>query len=232
MAHYSTLGGYRFSPDVDDVRGSTVYGRDHEKLGTIDDIVLAHATGEIRYVVIATAEGKRLLPPERLYGSGDNDFETRVSQVDLNSLPAFEESKLRSEADWQSYDTRYHDAYKSLLEKYKAEWEEDPVQHRKGSSRDITPKPDEIAGGVSSSGGGVPADVTPRRIAGKFPDPAPSPSKVVMTPASAFPAEVAAHSATPLSPRWIGFEESVRSNIENIRRSCLTCGETGSQRVA
>ncbi|MBV9610393.1 MAG: PRC-barrel domain-containing protein, partial [Acidobacteria bacterium] len=55
MAHYSTLREYRFSPEVDDVRGSTVYGRDGEKLGKIDDVVLAHGTGEIRYVVIDTS---------------------------------------------------------------------------------------------------------------------------------------------------------------------------------
>ena len=231
MTHYSTLGGYRFSPDIDDVRGSTVYGRDREKLGNIDDVVLAHATGEIRYVVIATDDGKRLLPPNRIFGAGDDDFQTRLSRADLANLPSFDENALRSDRDWEQHDKNYQDAYRNLLEKYKAEWEEDPVQHRKGSTHDITPEPDEMPPATTSSGGPIPADVTPHRIAGKFPDPAPNPSKVVLTPAAAVPAEVAAHSAVPFSPRWVEFEESVRGDIENIRRSCTTCGETG-QRVA
>jgi len=230
MAHYSTLREYRFSPDIDDVRGSTVYGRDREELGEIDDVVLAHATGEIRYVVIDTSEGKRLLPPNRIFGSGDDDFQTRLSRADLATLPAFEDSTLRSDADWERYEKGYDESYRNLMEQYKAEWEEDPVQHRRGSSHDITPEPDEMPGGTTVAGS-VPADVTPQRLAGKFPDPAPSPSKITMTPAPAFRAETAAHSATPFTSRWVGFEEAVRRDIENIRSSCVTCGQSG-QRVA
>jgi hypothetical protein len=230
MAHYSTLREYQFSPDVDDVRGSMVYGRDNEKLGKIDDVVLAHPTGEIRYVVITTAEGKRLLPPNRIFGAGDDDFQTRLSQADLATLPSFDHRALQSDRDWENYEQNYHGAYRKLREKYKAEWEEDPVQHRKGSTHDITPEPDEMPAGTSSAGS-ITEDVAPHRLAGKFPDPASGPSKITMTPEPAARIETAAHSAVPLSPRWLEFEESVRRDIENIRRSCTTCGETG-QRVA
>ena len=33
MAHYGMLRDYRFSEDVDDVRGATVYGLEDEKIG-------------------------------------------------------------------------------------------------------------------------------------------------------------------------------------------------------
>ena len=55
MAHYGTLRDFRFSEtDVDDVRGSSVYGTDDDKLGKIDDVIFDHSTGDIRYAVIDT----------------------------------------------------------------------------------------------------------------------------------------------------------------------------------
>ena len=49
MAHYGTLRDYRFADkDVDDIRGSNIYGVDDEKLGDIDDVIFDHATGDIR----------------------------------------------------------------------------------------------------------------------------------------------------------------------------------------
>ena len=36
---YGTLRDYRFNKDIDDIRGSAVYGPDDEKLGKIDDVI-------------------------------------------------------------------------------------------------------------------------------------------------------------------------------------------------
>jgi hypothetical protein len=36
---YSTLRDYRFNRDIDDIRGSSVYGPGDEKLGKIDDVI-------------------------------------------------------------------------------------------------------------------------------------------------------------------------------------------------
>ena len=53
MPHYGILRDYRFD-DIEDVRGADVYGVNDEKLGTIDDVIFDHSSGEIRYVVIDT----------------------------------------------------------------------------------------------------------------------------------------------------------------------------------
>ncbi len=60
MNHYGTLRDFRFSEkDVDDIRGSNVYGLNDEKLGDINDVIFDHSTGDIRYVVVDTAGGCR-----------------------------------------------------------------------------------------------------------------------------------------------------------------------------
>ncbi|PYV73062.1 MAG: hypothetical protein DMG97_12115, partial [Acidobacteria bacterium] len=54
MAHYGLLRNYKFDNTTarDDIRGTKIYGRNDEKLGTIDDVIFDHSTGEIRYVVV------------------------------------------------------------------------------------------------------------------------------------------------------------------------------------
>ncbi len=54
MPHYSTLGTRKLG-NVADVRGTAVYGQSNEELGTIDDVIFDHATGEIRYVVLISS---------------------------------------------------------------------------------------------------------------------------------------------------------------------------------
>ena len=51
MAHYGTLREFRFKENVEDIRGSDVYGRDDEKLGEISDVIFDHSTGDIQYAV-------------------------------------------------------------------------------------------------------------------------------------------------------------------------------------
>jgi hypothetical protein len=51
MAHYGLLREYRFSDDVDDIRGATL-GVSNEKLGKIDDVIFDHASGTIQYAVV------------------------------------------------------------------------------------------------------------------------------------------------------------------------------------
>jgi uncharacterized protein YrrD len=56
--------------DVDDIRGSKLYGLNDEKLGKIDDVIFDHRTGEIRYVVVDTggwlASKKFIVPANRI----------------------------------------------------------------------------------------------------------------------------------------------------------------------
>ncbi|MET0248545.1 MAG: PRC-barrel domain-containing protein [Sphingobium sp.] len=39
---------------ADDVRGKTVYGRDGDKLGTIDKLILDERTGQVAYIILST----------------------------------------------------------------------------------------------------------------------------------------------------------------------------------
>src|SRR5262249_3369348 len=57
MAHSGTLRDFQFiqsGEDLDDVRGSHLYGLNDEKLGKIGDVIFDHSSGDIRYVVVAT----------------------------------------------------------------------------------------------------------------------------------------------------------------------------------
>ena len=71
MAHYGMLRDYRFSEDVDDVRGATVYGLEDEKIGKIYDVIFDHSTGQIRYVVVDGGgwlkSKKFLVPADRIF---------------------------------------------------------------------------------------------------------------------------------------------------------------------
>ena len=79
MAHYGTLRETRFS-DVEDIRGSEVYGVNDEKLGKIDDVIFNHSSGDIRYVVVDTGgwltSKKFLVPANRIspYGHHDDKY--------------------------------------------------------------------------------------------------------------------------------------------------------------
>ncbi len=49
MPHYGILREYSFE-DINDVRGSEVYGVNDERLGTIEDVIFDHTTADIRYI--------------------------------------------------------------------------------------------------------------------------------------------------------------------------------------
>jgi len=66
MAHYSLLRDYRFANAVDDIRGATLYGSSDEQIGTMDDIVFDHKTGDTRYVVVDLGHHKTLVPSGRV----------------------------------------------------------------------------------------------------------------------------------------------------------------------
>ena len=149
MAHYGLLRDYRFDDEgtADDIRGAKIYGRDDEKLGKIDDVIFDHSTGGIRYVVVDTggwlSSKKFLVPPERIRTSQKHkdDFEISATKEQIERFPAYNESDLKSDENWKNYEKRYE-----------AAWHDGPVQHRKGSDRDITPTPDEMPEEVGSIG--------------------------------------------------------------------------------
>jgi len=137
MPHYGILRDHKME-DVDDLRGADVYGVDDEKLGTIDDVIFDHSTGEIRYIVLKTggllSRRKVMVPADRIepYGEDDNKFYADLDKERLEMLPEFKEETLKSDADWSAYVTSYEKL-----------WTDSPLMHNKVTGRIITPPHEE-----------------------------------------------------------------------------------------
>jgi sporulation protein YlmC with PRC-barrel domain len=167
MALYANMRDYRFSNNVDDIRGSELYGSDNEKLGTIDDVIFDNATGDVRYLVVDTGgwlSSKKFLVPARQVMTAaegeDRGYRVALTQHQIERFPEYKEEAIDRDEDWNDYERRYHDAYKLS--------DSGDVLHREGTTNIITPAPDEMpaASGTSGLAG---RDLTPRRIAHDLP---------------------------------------------------------------
>jgi sporulation protein YlmC with PRC-barrel domain len=146
--HYGTLRDYRFADkDIDDIRGSNIYGIDDEKLGDIDDVIFDHATGDIQYVVIDSggwlSSKKFLVPAARLRPSQkhDNDYQVDMTKKQIEQFPPYDEKAVADRERWKEYDDRY--------QKMMTDGE---IMHRKDSpDRIITPPTSEVAAAPVSS---------------------------------------------------------------------------------
>ncbi len=213
MAHYGTLRDFEFPAEVDDIRGSTVYDLEGQKIGKIDDVVLDHSTAQVKYAVVDSGgwlhSHKFLVPAERIKPCGED------------------EKKLESEEDWKAYENEY-----------KQGWHAGPVQHRHGTDHDITPTPAEMSVSAEADREASEiertADVTPERLESKFPEAEEGGGKIRMEPAGTVAdAENAAYGTSPLtSGRWARFEDSVRANKKDILSHCPACGVTPGEREA
>ena len=115
---YTTLRDYRFdTKDVDDIRGSKVYGPADEKIGKIDDVVFDSNNGEIRYVVVDTGgwlDSRRfMLPAEELKPSTEheNDFAIDLTKDQIERFPALDEKVLEDNEKFADYETRYRSSW-------------------------------------------------------------------------------------------------------------------------
>lgn len=205
MPHFGTLAEHQFERNLDDIRGSALYGVDNEKLGKIDDVIFDHASGDISYVVVDTggwlSSKKFVVPADRihLYDRDKDAFQVDVNKAHIEKFPPYDEKTVRSEKDWGDYEKHYEKA-----------WNSGVVLHKEGSNRTITPEPSETLrgregdvlrmnaprGGFGSLGEEIEAideptqyelgdDLTPHRLQGKFPDTSQSPSKIEMRPEGA-----------------------------------------------
>jgi hypothetical protein len=208
MPHYGLLRDYHVDDlgASEDIRGSHVYGRNEEKLGKIDDVIFDHSTGAVKYVVVDTggwfSSRKFLVPPHRLHTSAEheNDFAVNLDKEQIEGFPPYNESDVESREKWQDYDKRYEDA-----------WHFGPVQHRKGSDRDVTPTPAE----KPAEPGSIGEQLTPGEQA--------EVSSRVFPPSSN---EVAAQSnAVGVGSSWLTFEERLRQHRRNLTLACTTCAE-------
>ncbi len=175
MAHYGMLREYRFSDDVDDIRGATLYDLNNDKLGKIDDVIFDHATGNIQYAVVDTggwlSSKKFLVPADRIHPDAKNkdDFAIDATKAQIESLPKYDEDAMKTDTAWNDYDTRYRHS-----------WESGPLLQKAGSTHTITPEPSELPAGTGS---GVDDQAyEPERLAGKFPPASQDSSKLRMRP--------------------------------------------------
>jgi len=138
MAHYGTLRDFRFSNDVDDIRGAALYGSNDEKLGKIEDVIFDHESGAIKYVIVDTGgwlhTRRFMVPADRIEMRGDKEDEYRVnvSKQQIETFPAYEESHLRDQKKWKGYEEKYRKA---------SGWTEAGVLHQQDTTRIITPDP-------------------------------------------------------------------------------------------
>jgi len=219
MAHYGTLREFRFKEDVEDIRGSDVYGRDDEKLGEISDVIFDHSSGDIQYAVVDTggwlSSRKFLVPADRIEqrAQDKDDYRVDMTKAEVESLPAYDENRVQNEAEWRDFDRDYRDRWSTT----------GGVMHKEGSTNIITPDPDEMPAGISSAEH-VGGDVTPERLAGTFPSTAPDPGKTRMRPAGI--AARAEDTKTPGSARtanesreWTERDEALDRKHSNEPRS-------------
>src|SRR5436305_7843768 len=145
MAHYGILRNAAVSESAEDIRGSHLYGTNDEKLGKIDDVIFDHSSGDVRYVVVDTggwlSSHKFLVSMDRLRASTKHkdDFETTMTKQEIENLPPYEESDLKSESKWSDYEGRY-----------RSKWVTDPVMHRAETDRNITPTTYQAVGNLDS----------------------------------------------------------------------------------
>jgi PRC-barrel domain len=110
---YTTLRDYRFDRNIDDIRGSSVYGPGDEKLGNIDDVIFDSDNGQIRYLVVDTggwlSSRRFLVPPEEVQPSAthENDFAVTMTKAQIERFPALDEKVLEAKQKFEDYDKSY-----------------------------------------------------------------------------------------------------------------------------
>jgi sporulation protein YlmC with PRC-barrel domain len=236
MAHYGSLGDHRFTADVPDVRGADVYGSEDEKIGNIEDVIFDHETMEIGFVVIAGGDRsqshKFLFPVNRIFDDNKHrdGFAIGITKQKSEDFPDFDNRSLESKESWKKY-----------LDEFKKFWEEDPVMHRRGSDRIVTPTPEELraSGNVSDShadageGSGdlefSAGELFPERMSDVFSDTTPGAHKVTLRPRSVRRAEEAAAGLSLLKPRWDAFAEHLRRDRIKVQSHCAPCAHDGEK---
>jgi sporulation protein YlmC with PRC-barrel domain len=235
MVHDATLHDYTFADARNDVRGSEVYGRNDEKIGTIDDVILDHATGVVRYAVIDAGgwftNHRYLITAGMIepYSQGDiRHFFVDMSREQVRRLPRFEEDALKSEESWKRHEEQHKKAYSEV----------GGVMHRTDApGRIITPPLEET--GASGTGASeasraasvsedeTAADMFPRRIT-PITAPPHGPTGGMMHPDEQTPTSAAVEPISSRS-RWQLFQDDITRDLTAIRNKCGACGAEHQQ---
>lgn len=202
MAQYGTLRDYRFTDAADDIRGSHLYGLNDEKLGKIDDVIFDHSTCQISYVIVDTggwlSTKKFILPAQRIRASAKHkdDFEVDLNKKQIESFPPYNETDLESDERWSDYEQRY-----------RAQWEADPVMHMKETDRNITyemPGNSPSGRAANAAHGGSDRRATPGDLSGE--DTALDEAGYAASTDSV----IIDSNAMGIGPRWDRFQERLR----------------------
>lgn len=224
MSHYGLLKDYRLRETAEDIRGTTLYGLQDEKLGKIDDVIFDHTTGDIGYVVVDTGgwltTKKFIVPAERLHASTkhEDDFASDLTKEQIEAFPPYSEKDLESDEHWKDYEKRY-----------RSKWETHPVMHRKETDRNITPTTQQLQGNPSSTraaglSDGMPRNRVPRDAAAA----AEADTGRVVPPAT--DSVTISNSAVGIGGRWDTFQARLRERRKEAVVGCGTC-TVGSQSV-
>jgi sporulation protein YlmC with PRC-barrel domain len=164
MPHYGILRDHKME-DVEDVRGADVYGVNDEKLGTIDDVIFDHSSGDIRYIVLKTggllSRKKVMVPANRVepYGNHDDKFYAELDKERLEMLPEFNDETMKSQDDWSQFE-----------KDYEKRWSDGAVMYNKDTGRMITPAHSEgeglnpVMGGSSTPASSARVDLNPAKM--------------------------------------------------------------------
>ena len=248
MAHYGTLRDFQFiqsGEDLEDVRGSHVYGLNDEKLGKIDDVIFDHSSGDIRYVVVDTggwlSSNKFIVPADQIRPSAEHedDFAIDLSKEQIESFPAYNEKDVEAEDKWTDYENRY-----------RSKWEAKPVMHRAETDRNVTPTTQQMTQGSGATG---PMTGTPEAAGyssrGRSSADASSRTSIGSERLSSESADITnpgsddvtiSNSAAGIGARWDTFQSRLRQRRREVIGSCTTCSvgprserdETGTERKA
>jgi len=217
VPHYGLLGKQVLgNAAAEDIRGASLYGLNDEKLGKIDDVIFDHSSGDIRYVVVDTggwlSTKKFLVPAERLRASTEHkdNFASDLTKQRVEDFPAYNESDLHSDRDWQDYEG-----------KLRAKWVSGPVMHRAETDRNITPTADQQSGNQSSirAEHGLPRAMP---IRSEVQEEARGEASDRVVPAGT-DTVVISNSAVGIGGRWDTFQARLRERRKEVVAGCTTC---------
>jgi hypothetical protein len=234
MPHLGTLRDYKFATEAEDIRGSSLYGPGQEKLGTIEDVIFDHSSGDIRYAVVDTggwlSSRKFLVPGDSIRPSAEQEdaFAIPLTKQQIERFPAYDESLLSRSEKWAEYEQQYAKA-----------WREAPVLHKEGTDRTITPPAEEMP--MASSGvAGSRREYRPNLekeggVVGRYEPKVPSTmpplaherhdigTSELRSPAGTPASEASAKTTAAVRQRWQEFENSLRNNREELLSRCSVC---------
>jgi len=233
MAHYGILHETQVGEIGEDIRGAHLYGLNDEKLGKIDDVIFDHSTGDIRYIVVDTGgwlkSKKFIVPTQGLRASAkhEDDFEASLNKEQVESFPPYSESDLDSESKWNSYESSY-----------RSKWVSDPVMHRVGTDRNITPTTQQVTGNLSSEraeaeahGMLASAATRPTSAGASRADLEAASSLTERIVPAGSDSVVIDNSAVGIGGRWDTFQSRLRERRKQAVAGCRTCsGESATKR--